>query len=226
MSAAAQHYERYPTSRGCEWLLRIGAADAPPILIVPPLFEELNRTRALIVAVMRRLADAGHGCWLPDLAGTGESAAGLEQVGWDDWRGDIAAAATHVRAAAGRAPISAAVRGGCLLDDAAEGRDRWRFAPVTGASLARDLDRASLGGGAEWVGYHQASSALRAGLAEAVPAPVPGLRTVRLATDAAEADAKVAGPALWRRSEPGMSPELAAALAGDLADWSRACAAS
>ena len=53
--------------------MRIGRADAPAILFVPPLFEEMNRTRALIAAVMRRLAKRGHGCWLLDLGGTGES---------------------------------------------------------------------------------------------------------------------------------------------------------
>jgi hypothetical protein len=47
--------------------MRIGASDAPPILFVPPLLEEMNRTRALIVSVMRRLAAQGLGCWLPDL---------------------------------------------------------------------------------------------------------------------------------------------------------------
>ncbi len=56
------------------------AEDAPAILFVPPLFEEMNRTRALIVAVMRRLAKRGHGCWLLDLGGTGESERDLAEV--------------------------------------------------------------------------------------------------------------------------------------------------
>ena len=50
---------------------------------------------------------------------------------------------------------------------------------------------------------------------------VAPLRTVRLATDRAEADAKIEGPALWRRSEPGTSAALAEALAADLDEWSR-----
>ena len=75
MSAAAGSlaFARFQSSDGDEWLMRIGAEDAPPILFVPPLFEEMNRTRALIAAVMRRLAAQGFGCWLPDLGGTGES---------------------------------------------------------------------------------------------------------------------------------------------------------
>src|SRR5687768_8408820 len=99
--------------------MRIGAADAPAILFVPPLFEEMNRTRALIAAIMRRLASMGHGCWLPDLSGTGESERPLEQVEWDDWRHDVTAASAHVAGKTGKPPLVASLRGGCLIDDAA-----------------------------------------------------------------------------------------------------------
>ena len=225
MIGAPQAYEPYRASRSNEWLLRIGDPRTPPILFVPPLFEELNRTRALIVAIMRRLAAEGHGCWLPDLSGTGESLLALEDVSWDDWRHDVTAAAAHVAAAAGKTPVIASLRGGTLLDDAADGRCWWRFAPVRGQALARDLDRVALAGGADWAGY-PASADLRAALASAMPGPVEALRLVRLSTDTAEADAKVEGPSLWRRSEPGTSAELAAALAADLNAWSRACAVS
>lgn len=226
MSAADQSYEQYRAARGQEWLLRIGDPGAAPILLLPPLFEELNRTRALVVATMRALAAAGHCSWLPDLAGTGESQSSLAAATWGGWRHDVTAAARHVAEASGRAPLIAAIRGGCLLDDAAEGCGHWRFAPVAGTSLARDLDRASLGGGAEWAGYHDASQQLRAALAEAGPAEVSPLRTVRLATDAGAANAKLDGPALWRRSEPGKSAALAAALARDIGEWRQTCAAS
>jgi len=47
----------------------------------------------------------------------------------------------------------------------------------------------------------------------------------RLSTDRAEADAKIEGPALWRRSEPGSSAELAEAIAADLQKWSGECVA-
>lgn len=206
-------------------MLRIGDPRTPPILFVPPLFEELNRTRALMVAIMRRAAAEGHGCWLPDLAGTNESQMRLDEVSWGDWRADVAAAAAFVEEASGMRVGVATLRGGCLIDDAVSGRCWWRAAPVAGAGLARDMDRAGLAGGAEWAGY-PAAAELREALRAAVPAPVRPVRTVRLETDAAEADAKVIGPALWRRSEPGQSAELAAALADDLVTWSRACAAS
>ena len=223
MNAAAGSlaFARFESGGRQEWLMRIGAADAPAILFVPPLFEELNRTRALIAGAMRRLAASGFGCWLPDLSGTGESERDLAEVTWDDWRHDVTAAASYVTAKASK-PLVASLRGGVLLDDGAAARGWWRFAPVDGLKLQRDMVRAGLAG-VEWAGYTP-SDALRAGLAGARAAEVTPLRTVRLATDAQPADLKVDGPALWRRSEPGTSDKLAEALASDLADWSRACA--
>jgi hypothetical protein len=60
----------------------------------------------------------------------------------------------------------------------------------------------------------------------AEPETAAALRTVRLASDAAEADHKLPGPALWRRSEPGNSLELADAIALDIEIWVRQCDAS
>lgn len=221
MSEGGLAFETFPGKAGPEWVMRIGPAEAPPILFVPPLFEEMNRTRALIVAIMRALAARDHGCWLPDLAGTGESLRALGDVGWNDWRHDVTSAASYIAEKAGK-PLVASLRGGVLLDDAATARAHWRFAPADGAALSRDMVRAGLAG-VEWAGYAP-SAELKADLAAAKPEPVSPLRLVRLATDAQPADAKVAGPALWRRSEPGTSEALAEALAADIHDWSRACA--
>jgi hypothetical protein len=204
--------------------MRIGAGDAPPILFVAPLFEEMNRTRALIAGVMRRLAAQGLGCWLPDLKGTSESIENLSDVHWDDWRHDVMSAADHVERAAGRAPLIASLRGGCLIDDAAAGIGWWRLAPVAGASLARDMVRAGLAG-VEWAGYPP-SAELRGRLEDATPVDQAPLRVARLASDAGPAEAKLTGPALWRRSEPGNSDELAGAMAADIAAWHDTCAAS
>jgi hypothetical protein len=216
-------FERFRGSDTEEWLMRIGAPDAPAILFVPPLFEEMNRTRALLAGVMRRLAAMGHGCWLPDLGGTGESERPLAAVEWEDWRNDVAGAAAHVTAQAGP-PLIASLRGGTLIDDGAAARGWWRFAPVDGTALVRDMVRAGLAG-VEWAGYSP-SDALKAGLGDAKPAAVTPLRLARLATDAGAAGVKLAGPALWRRSEPGFSAVLADAIAADIDQWSRACDAS
>jgi pimeloyl-ACP methyl ester carboxylesterase len=224
-------YDRYHTSGADEWLMRIGAADAPPILFLPPLLEEMNRTRALLAATMRDLAERGFGCWLPDLPGTGESERALDDCGWQDWTAAAADAADHVERIAGRRPAIAAVRGGCLLDAAVDAPCRWRFAPAEGASLARDLERSSLiapdqqAGGAVILAGYPLSAAMREELKARSPVPVSPLRTLRLQSDRAEADHKLDGPALWRRSEPGHSPELAGGLAADLAAWIDRCGA-
>jgi len=217
-------FERFRVGDREEWLMRLGRPHAPAILFVPPLFEEMNRTRALIVAIMRRLATRGHCCWLLDLSGTGESERDLGAVAWQDWRHDVTSAAAHV-ADKSKKPLIAALRSGALLDDEALARGWWRFAPADGAAVVRDMVRSGLAGGVEWAGYAP-SDDLKAALETAAPAPVPTLRTVRLATDRGEADAKVEGPALWRRSEPGNSGQLADSIADDLQRWSRECAAS
>jgi hypothetical protein len=223
VTAAGLAFERFKVSNREEWLMRLGRPHAPAILFVPPLFEEMNRTRALIAAVMRRLARRGHGCWLVDLSGTGESERDLAEVIWDDWRHDVIAAAAHIAEKA-RRPLIASLRGGALVDDGAQSRGWWRFAPLDGAAVARDMVRSRLAGGVEWAGYAP-SPAFRDALSAAAPAAVAALRTVRLATDRGAADARLDGPALWRRSEPGSSAELAEAIAADLHRWSRECVA-
>jgi alpha-beta hydrolase superfamily lysophospholipase len=213
-------FERFQVDGREEWLMRLGRPHAPAILFVPPLFEEMNRTRALLVAAMRRLARGGQCCWLLDLSGTGESERDLSEVSWDDWRHDVTAAAFHI-AERSKKPLIASIRSGALLDDGAVARGWWRFAPQDGAALVRDMVRAGLAG-VEWAGYAP-SDPLKGALEAAKPAAVRMLRTVRLASDRGEADAKLEGPALWRRSEPGISDELAAAIAADLQRWSREC---
>lgn len=214
MTGAGLQYSTYRTGGRDEWMMRIGSG--PALLFLSPLFEEMNRTRALLATVMRRLAAQGFACFLPDFPGTGESERGLDQVSWQDWR-DAAAAAF----AASGAAACVSLRGGALLDEAAP--LRWRMAPATGASLARDLARAGLmteGGG----GYAP-SAGLLDPLAAAEPAPAGKVRVVRLASDRAEADLKLEGPPLWRRAEPQNSSELAEAMALDISQWVRACGA-
>jgi pimeloyl-ACP methyl ester carboxylesterase len=219
VTASGLTYDRYFDS---EWMMRIGPREAPQILFLPPLFEEMNRTRALVARAMRHLAGAGFGCALPDLPGTGESERALDQVDWSEWRDAVAAAIRHL-SGDGRIAATAAIRGGCLLGGAAEAPLRWRFAPVGGASLARDLSRAGLVSGGGTAGYAP-SPDLLAALQEAVPEGRAG-RTVRLLSDPGDADRKIAGVPLWRRSEPESGRELAAIIASDIEDWVRQCGA-
>ena len=36
-------YQRYPTGRGEEWIMALGPLAGPQLVIVQPLFEEMNR---------------------------------------------------------------------------------------------------------------------------------------------------------------------------------------
>ena len=105
----------YSTADQSEYCLRFGPVDADRIiLIVPPLFDEMNHTRRMMVEMMRELATRDVASLLPDLPGCNESTAALSIQSIESWRravSDVAAqlAATHV----------VAIRGGGLLDDAA-----------------------------------------------------------------------------------------------------------
>ncbi|HEX5185127.1 MAG TPA: hypothetical protein VFW19_18485 [Allosphingosinicella sp.] len=215
MTSGGLHYDRTTVDGREEWMMRIGDPAAPAFLFLPPLFEEMNRTRAFLAGVMRRVAAAGWCCRLPDLPGTGESERPLEEVSWRDWLDAARSAAEGVRGVV-------SVRGGCLLDSGLA-PCAWRLAPVEGASLVRDLERAGLvaeGGGAGYAPSAALLDSLRAAT------PTGGARIVRLASDRAEADRKLDGPPLWRRSEPQNSSELMEAVASDIIEWIGRCAVS
>jgi pimeloyl-ACP methyl ester carboxylesterase len=192
-----------------EWLTSVGDEAAPALLFLPALFEEMNRTRALLLQTMRALAAEGWRCVLPDLPGTGESETALEAVEWRHWRDAAIAAAAAVGATA-----VVSLRGGALLDDL--GLPAWRLAPVTGAALVRDLERTGLVG-ASGGGYAPSRDLIEA-LRSAMPMG-DRVRTARLTSDPAPADVQFDASPLWRRSEPQGSPPLAAAIAADVAAW-------
>lgn len=104
------------------------------LLIIPALFDEANRMRRLTLEVMRRLDGAGIDSFLPDLPGCNESLQALSKQTPESWRGAMLAAAlefgvTHVLG----------IRGGTLLLPVH--LPSWRYAPVTGATLLRQLFR-------------------------------------------------------------------------------------
>jgi hypothetical protein len=140
----------------------------------------------------------------------------------------VTSAANHAATAAEHEVAIVSLRGGCLLDDV-PAACHWRFAPAEGRSLARDLVRASLvapqneAGQVSLLAGYPVHEQLLATLESAEPAELKRLRIVRLESDRGEADHKLDGPALWRRSEPGHSPELAEALAADIDSWVREC---
>ncbi len=206
-----------PESRN--WL-RIGVGHKLQIVVFEPLFEEYNRTRRMLVTMARTLDAVGIGVTFPDLSGMGESYGDLATVRLADWRGDAAAAIAEIKPV-----VIASVRGGALLDDCAKAKGWWRFAPETGARIVRDLRRTQLAGESGLYAGHRLSSAFLGDLETTVPAHLTPLRIVRLDSDASDADITLPGRPLWRRAEPGEDATLSAALASDLADWTRQCAA-
>ena len=200
-----------------ETMLGFGPGTGPQLLIVQALFEEMNRTRALVVAMCRGLAARGIGCWLPDLPGTGESLRGLDTLGWQDWRDAIPAAV----AATGVAITgSVSFRGGALLDDLVDA-PHWRLAPTGGRSLLSDLRRSALASGSDPAtpaGY-VLSGDLTGPLGTAEVASDDRTRTLRLVSDERAADLRVEGIPVWRRPEPQQDERLAATLVDDIAAW-------
>lgn len=206
---------------GAELWHRVGAQHALQILLIEPLFEEANRTRRLLAQLMRGLDAAGIGSVRADLPGTGESLIETADVRFDDWREAIAAAAQ-----AAKIDLVVSLRGGSLIDDAVSARGWWRLAPESGARVMRDLRRAQLANANAPALYagHRLEAPFIDALDQAQLAPVSPLRVARLATDAAAADVKLPGSALWRRAEPGEDPALLAAMLTDIIAWTRQCA--
>jgi hypothetical protein len=226
---------RYRWSGGREHILRIGCDNPIQIIMIAPFFEEANRMRQVLVALMRGLSEQDIGAVLPDLPGTGESLTPLTDVTIAGWRSALTAAASATR---GKTILTVSFRSGALIDDAVPAKGHWRCAPETGHRLVRDLMRTRLTSTAAVdaaedhvaVAGHLVSQSLLDALSSAVPVALPrggaGVRVARLISDVAEADVRLAGGPIWRRSEPGDDPALRAAILADLIPWAKQCAAS
>ena len=232
--------DHYDWPGGREAMLRFGPTTGPVVIAAMPLFEEANRTRAFVVTILRALAERGIASALPDLPGTGESLTETEDACLTDWQEAFLSASVALKANHGLVH-GLAVRGGALLDSTARLASRWHFAPAAGDSLVRDMLRTRLAAGKESgeevdtdaidppgppieLAGNRISRTLLAELGQAMPMTAAPLRTVRLDTDTQPADRHVAGPPLWRRSEPGNDPALARLLADDIAAWIASCA--
>ena len=82
------------------------------ILIVPPLFDEMNRVRRVLASAMRSLTERGVGSALIDLPGCNESLVRLEEQDLAIWRAAVLACAEQLGAT-----HIASLRGGALIDD-------------------------------------------------------------------------------------------------------------
>lgn len=205
-----------PAGIADELAVAFDRARAVRLLIVPPLFEEMNRTRRMLIETQRRLDALGVDSMLPDLPGCNESLQSFSAQSLGSWRVAMEAASRHFAAT-----HVLAVRGGALVFPTRF--PGWVLEPVKGASILRQLLRARVLSakeagreensadlleegrniGLELAGY-RLSAALVAGLDSAVPED-EGQRVIR--------QAELGGSALWLRSEPGEDPAQSAALA-------------
>ncbi len=191
------------------------------LLIVPALFDEANRLRRLTAEVMRRLDGAGVDCFLPDLPGCNESTQPLDQQAPNVWRAATQAAAAHFGAT-----HCLGMRGGALL--LPTHLPSWRYAPVGGASILRQMLRArilaSREAGREETQEGLLEQAQRGGLElsghRLGVAFFPQLQALSLpvAHHAHEIDQDMlGGGGLWLRAEPDEDARQADALAAILA---------
>ncbi|MBJ7500991.1 MAG: hypothetical protein JHC57_14655 [Sphingopyxis sp.] len=220
-----------------EHRLRIDPAGTPraTILIVPPLFEEANRTRRTLALAMRALAADGLAAVLPDLPGQNESPVPLVETDLARWQDALAEAVAAIDGPV----VVASVRGGALIDHRAGAAAWWRLAPVGGASLLRTLLRARVAADREagvtssleslqatarnealLLAGNALSPAMIAQLGSAEAQPVEPLRAIGLGADG------IVGTPLWLRAEPGEDAAMAAAIAADISAWSTSCGVS
>ena len=220
-----------------EHRLRIDPAGTPraTILIVPPLFEEANRTRRTLVLAMRALAADGFAAVLPDLPGQNESLVPLVEVNLDRWQDALAEVVSGIDGPS----IIASFRGGTLIDHKTKAKAWWRLAPVGGVSLLRTLMRARVSADREagvtssleslqdeaktaplLLAGNRLSPAMVAQLGASEAQAVEPLRSVGLGADG------IAGTPLWLRAEPGEDAAMAKAIAADISAWSKTCGIS
>ncbi len=203
-----------------EFMLSFGESTGPQILVLQPLFEEMNRCRATVMELARSLAARDIGCWIPDLPGTGESLVALESLEWAQWLEATEAAAALILALTGRTPLSLALRGGALVEPANVAR-HWRLAPTSGRSLLSDLRRSALASGsdpASPAGYRLHEDMV-AHLQTCEPEAHSAVRTLRLRSDDRPADCHIDGDPIWRRPEPVTDSALSAAILEDIVAW-------
>jgi hypothetical protein len=222
-------YRSYHFAGRAEHVLAFGAGAARQVLIVPPLFDEMNRVRRMVAQAMRGLAERDIGSMLIDLPGCNESGADLWRQDLKSWTEAMGVAASQLGAT-----HIASLRGGALIDHGAPALPHWRLAPAKGSSLIKTMIRARIAGDREagrgtteagliaaakqgpikLAGYRLGQNMV-ATLSDALPQMLPRLTVRTLGQD-------VEGSPLWLRAEPQDDAVMSASIAADIDRWSTA----
>ena len=229
-------FSSFPFRDHEEFCLIAGASCEVQLLLIPPLFDEMNRMRQVLVDVMRRLEKWGIGSVFPDLPGTNESLVPSDQASLSIWQ----EALVDCLETFGNFGYVAGVRGGCLIDGIGPDLPHWRLTPVDGQRLLRTMMRTRVASDKEAgvtttisdltkrAGHETlnlAGNAINPGmfaeLQAATPDTLRNMRQIRLKSDPKAANRKIDGSALWLRAEPASDPALAEAISQDISEWIR-----
>ncbi len=153
------------------------------VLVVPPLFEDLNKSRRTLSLLGRTLAEQGLGCLLPDLYGTGDSEGDVSAATWDTWIADLTRTHAWLLQEGARRVDLLALRGGALLGwDWLAGATAeipvfilWHPV-INGRQAVQHLLRLHLAGGLLGREGSESVASLRAGLAQTGWIEIAGYR--------------------------------------------------
>ncbi|MEN3974095.1 hydrolase 2, exosortase A system-associated [Emcibacter sp. SYSU 3D8] len=211
-----------------------GSPDHGDLIFVPPFAEEMNRSRAVVLAHARAFNRAGLGILVLDLYGTGDSDGGFADARWETWREDIRAAGGWLRAR-GRDTIGLwGLRLGGLLaldtmfDDPLGFRQLVLWEPVTSGTAYMDqFLRIGVAEGMESGGRSITLDEMRLKLSRTEPVEVAGYVVSRILThaidrsDLLELIEAVRVPVTWIDCAQPTAQRLAL-----IEDAGRACAAN
>jgi hypothetical protein len=222
------YHLQYPFAGRSEYALCCGPEAAEcRVLIIPPLFDEMNRMRRVLVSAMRALSAFGVASVLPDLPGCNESEAALRDQNLNAWQGAVISASAHFAIT-----HVFSVRGGCLIDDIPL-LPKLRLAPVKGKSVLNLLIRSRISGDNEGglkTTSEQLAAEARMGFADLAGNHINASLWHQLGTaipvqhpfcdECTVTD--IDGSAIWLRAEPQDDPAMAAGIARRLENWCKA----
>lgn len=205
-----------PGGQSEEYALAIDRSRPRRLLIVPPLFDEANRMRRMLIDTMHLLDQGGVDSFLPDLPGCNESLQSFEAQSLHGWRSAMHLAARHFAAS-----DVLAVRGGALVFP--EALPGWALEPAKGAAILRQMIRARVIASREAGNHEDSAGLLEVGRTEGLELAgwhcgaslIAGLENAlpQIEGHVLIAQSQLGGGGLWLRAEPAAAPEQSEALA-------------